>query len=168
MILPVPVSRNRLLDPLCVFIFGMSPCLRSFVRRARPCGVPSGTAFLAGQQRYLARCDRPRAQPSPRHGSWPYLSASRAGLEPPERPTSAATGRGPGTGASPVRRGGAGFAEAADLAAVVPRGAVGRGADAGVPRGAVGRGAAGRADGVGAPDRKSTRLNSSHVEISYA
>src|SRR5882724_3401515 len=31
MTLPVPVSRNRLLAPLCVFIFGMSPRLRSCV-----------------------------------------------------------------------------------------------------------------------------------------
>src|ERR1039458_381009 len=35
MILPVPVSRNRLLAPLCVFIFGMSPCLHSGVPSAR-------------------------------------------------------------------------------------------------------------------------------------
>jgi hypothetical protein len=47
MSLPVPVTRNRLLEAPCVFIFGISPCLLFLRAGARLYGVPSGTVCLA-------------------------------------------------------------------------------------------------------------------------
>src|SRR5215469_880912 len=177
MILPVPVSRNLLLEPLCVFIFGMSPRLPSSVpvaRLRRPPASPSASTWRAlrhGSYAWQLHC---QARGGPRH--WRplnspgragrparlgklvvYLSASPGSCAPPwfAAPRSAAAARGPragpGLGAAPaVAREAAGVLRGAVGFGVPLLAGPGRALDAGVARGADGFGVA---LGLAADDR---------------